>query len=476
MTMGTGAEAQAPDRVAHRDIQLRQPVPEGRGGLFAHDLNGDDRLDLVVTSADHIGAYDQTGEALWVRKADIALFDYLHHPSVIAGDLDGDGRQELAHLTASGRIEVLNAATGAVEKLLSPPGAPVAIAIANLRGEGDREILLQYSATHIAALRADTGEVLWDTEAYRGIEHSPLRQADLDGDGRDEVAGATIIDHDGTKMNEWDLGDVYRNLDSIVIADIVPGHPLEVALAEQRGANSHTDVVNAERIVFRSLNPWNWEDPDKLAVGDFDPERPGLETFNRSSGGDGTARRGDEEPYSNEEAPWVIDAEGRLLSKYYVNDMKPEGWTGHGLEEVCRIDWDGDAADEIVCKERHTNGSGAIVDPLTGAFKEVFPGQAALIYAADLLGDSREEVVLVDERGYLRILWNAQANPNAALPTAEAELELLLAVNRPGRGPSAGDRRTCGRRREKTCWARPRCSHCFHSPPCPRASPSPRSV
>ena len=125
--------------------------------------------------------------------------------------------------------------------------------------------------------------------------------------------------------------------------------------------------MNPERIVFRALNPWNWEDPDKLAVGDFDPSRPGLEIFNRSSGGDGVCPRGREEPYVEEEGPWVLDATGQLLAKYYINDYKPPWWTGHGIEEICRIDWDGDAADELVAKERHKNGAGAIVDAMTGS-------------------------------------------------------------------------------------------------------------
>ena len=380
--------------------------------MFAHDVNADGAMDLVVISEDHIGAYACTGRTMWARKVNIRLFDYLHHPSAIAGDMDGDGEAEVAYFTADDQLEILDGKTGAVEKTIPVQGKPVAMAIANLRGLGDRDILLQYSQTDLKAIRADDGTTLWETDEYRGIEHSPLRQADLDGDGLDEVAGASIIDHDGAKMNRWDLGGVYRAADSIVIADIVPGFPLEVALAEQRGAASHTDVVNHEGIVFRALNPWNWEDPDKLAVGDFDPRRPGLEIFNRSSGGDGTAPRGNEEPYSDEEAPWVLDADGTLICKYYVNDTKPPWWTGHGLEEICRIDWDGDDEDEIVGKERHRNGAGAIVDPITGKFKNTFRARAARIYAADVLGDYREEVIVLDEEGSVKVFWNDEANGN----------------------------------------------------------------
>lgn len=409
----TGSSTNVPE-VRPFVFPLAQPPPAewGGGGLFAHDVDSNGTLDLVVVGDDHVGAYTSTGETLWVRKADVRPFDYAHHPSAIAGDMDGDGRPELAFFTRKGGIVVLDATTGAPERTLAVEDQPVAMAIANLRGLGDREILLQYDQSHLKAIRAEDGGVLWETEEYRGIEHSPLRQADLDGDGLDEVAGANIIDHDGTKMNAWDLGGAYRSADSLVIADIVPGLPLEVALAEQRGANSHTDVVNRDRIVFRALNPWNWEDPDKVAVGDFDPARPGLEVFNRSSGGDGTAPRKKEEPYRHEEAPWVLDAAGELICKYYINDTKPAWWTGHGLEEISRIDWDGDEKDEIVGKERHRNGAGAVVDPITGAFRVTFPAKAIRIYAADVLGDAREEVIILDEDGTVKIFRNREINPH----------------------------------------------------------------
>ena len=394
-------------------FDLQQPAPSDDGGIFVHDLDSDGLFDFVVTSENHIGAYSHDGNKLWVKKVETKFGNY-HHPGAIAGDMDGDEEQEVAFL-ASDRVVVLDGATGTEEKTF-PAEKATAIVIANLRGLGDRDAILQYSQTEIKAISLDDGSQLWRTDEYRGIEHSPLRQADLDGDGLDEVAGASIIDHDGTKMNDWDLGGVYRNIDSMVIADIVPGYPLEVALAEQRGANSHTDVVNPDEIVFRKLNPWNWEDPDKVAAGDFDPSRPGLEIFNRSSGGDGTTPRGDEEPYRYEEAPWVLDARGNLLSKYYINDKKPEWWTGHGIEEICRIDWDGDNTDEIVAKERHKSGAGAIINPVTGEFKEIFPGKATRIYAADIQGDHREEVITVDEQGSVKVFWNSGARPDPEKP------------------------------------------------------------
>ncbi len=397
-------------------FDLQQPFSDewGGGGLFAHDLNGDGIFDFLVTSKGCIGAYAGDGKMLWVRKDDIKLWEYAHHPSAIAGDVDGDGEQEVGYLTSSNQIKLLDGATGTEEKTLSPGGAPIAMAIADLRGLGDHDAILQYSQTKLRAIKLDDGAVLWQTTEYRGIEHSPLRQADLDGDGKDEVAGASIIDHDGTKMNSWDLGDVYKAMDSIVIADIRPGYPLEVALAEQEGARSHTTVVDPAKILFRSLNPWDWEDPDKLAVGDFDPRRPGLEIFCRSSGGDGTCGRSHDGPYVDEVCPWLLDSSGNLISKYYVNDRKPSWWTGHGIEEIARIDWDGDDTDEIVAKERHKMGAAAVINPLTGEFLKVFRGQAMRVYAADVSGDYREEVIVLDwnggDGGRIRVFRNSHPN------------------------------------------------------------------
>lgn len=402
-----------------REFALAQPFPADArfGGLFVHDLDKDERMDFVVSSEGHVGAYSHSGAKMWVWEGNIRLFEHSHHPSVIAGNLDGGDDEELAFLLNDDRILVLNAATGETKYRLGDLGRPAAIAVADLRGLGDRDILLQYDLTHLRAVQGEDGRTIWETNEYKGIEHSPLRQADLDGDGLDEIAGAVLIDHDGRRMHKWVLEGRHESMDSILIADIEPGGPLEVALAEQRGANSHTDVVNSERIVWRALNPWNWEDPDKLVAGDFDPDRPGLEVFNRSSGGDGVAPRSKEEPFVEEEAPWVLDAKGVLITKYYLNDKKPEWWIGHGLEEISRIDWDGDAKDELAGKERHKAGAGAIVDAISGEFLVIFRVKAVRLYTADIEGDSREEVIALDESGTIKVFTNTEPNSHAPKPS-----------------------------------------------------------
>ena len=696
------------------------------GGLFVHDLDSDGLVDFVFTSEQSgdvgwIQAYDHWGNKMW-SKTGIKTFLYMHHPSAIAGDMDGDGKQEVAYLTPSDQIKIVNGATGVVKKTISTGaslnGQPVAgMGIANLRGVGDRDVIVQYKRTNhystdpLKAINLETGAVLWTNTNYRGTEHSIFRQADLDGDGRDEVAGVILIDDDGTKMNTWDLqNDMKTNIygiDSMVIADIYypgvpypdppcqgtckevacsyydncqsstgtcpPGeyccsgacteptydpptkpvihsgpsscdinticgpfrvsstqpqgkdiryyscrheypddncwgdltdhpsgqivdlytvftweaqhkfgykvlatswggespqsnrhlidindntgntrpekpkftvtppstcvkgqscgpfsvksndpdndhisylfqwgdgthswnpanpeyetvpsgttrtrhhiwqetgtyeikikttdlnhginpygynvelityssvlshtvtvtdsgtagesevetekvsfvsasNPLEVVLAETAATNSHTIVVNRDRIILNAPTPWEKDDPDKLAVGEFDTGRAGLEIFCRSSASDGTCDRESVSQY--EECPWVHDSQGNVIGKYYLYDVpsRPSWWTNHGIEEVVRIDWDGDAKEEIVGKERHIYGGVAILNPVNGQFKKVWDSnlEAMRVYAADVLGDYREEVIVVDWNGgqgnKVKIFWNSQANSNS---------------------------------------------------------------
>jgi hypothetical protein len=383
-----------------------EPVPGWTGGFFVHDLDGDGLLDFVISSDTNVSAYDHYGVKMWATNVGIntsGQYPGAHHPGVMAGDMDGDGEQEVGYITPAGNLRILNGVTGTEEDSQPFPGAQVAI-IANLRGLGDRDAILQYSQTELRAVRLDTYVELWQTTQYISVEHSPARQADLDGDGLDEVAGLTFIDDDGSLMNSWDLaqdrGTNVWAVDSIAIADIVPGGPLEAALAEQ-GGNNEAIVVNQNEVVFGTYNTNNpccavagecaERDCDKVAVGDFRPARAGLEVFCRSACG---------------RAPWLLNNSGGIVVEWAVDDTKPASWFIDGLEEVCAIDWDGNARREIVAKERHVEEDVGIIRADTGEFLVVFPAQAARVYAVDLAGDGREEVVVLDARSEIRVYWN----------------------------------------------------------------------
>jgi hypothetical protein len=61
-------------------------------------------------------------------------------------------------------------------------------------------------------------------------------------------------------------------------------------------------------------------------------------------------------------------------------------------------------------KERHKSGDVCIFEPLTGTFVEHFKEKADRLYVADVTGDWREEIIVLNGNE-LHIYQNAESNP-----------------------------------------------------------------
>ncbi len=219
-------------------ITLRQHVrpKDNRGSLFACELDGDGQIDFLVTSPGAIGAYSHNGELLWLKHDDIRLsrsanggsgYPGSQAPGAIYGDQDGDGAPDVAYLTNQGKLIIRRGSTGKLQRSFEFPGGQ-GLAIANLRGKGDQDAIIQYSQSELRAINLVTGKTLWHTKDWFGIEHSLVRTADVDGDGRDEVLGPILLDAKGHRLGSWDLKrdrrTHLRSLDSLAIGDIIPGN------------------------------------------------------------------------------------------------------------------------------------------------------------------------------------------------------------------------------------------------------------
>ena len=92
-------------------------------------------------------------------------------------------------------------------------------------------------------------------------------------------------------------------------------------------------------------------------------------------------------------------------------DVAPKGWTVSGVDEISAVHWTGQPKQLAAAKERHETGEVAVFDPLSGAFVLRLDEQAARLYVADVTGDWREEIIVLngDE---LRIYENPAANPD----------------------------------------------------------------
>jgi hypothetical protein len=429
-----GGEAQWPayDQSPHViTVASDMPTLAGRGGIIVHDLDGDGLLDYVLAAQENdygagragISAYAWDGSVLWFQDdVDIQMNGNSENyglpgwsgPGVAAADVDDDGQAEVVHLNTNNEVVLRNGLDGSIESTLGPFGVPSGatrwahLAVADLRGSGDHDLILQADPLPfrwLKAVRVDTGETLWDFSDYRGCNHNGFRAADLDGDGLDEVAGAIMVDDDGTRWNDgWDYRSITGHFDSVFMYDVKPSVAgIEVIMLEESHVgDDRTAVFNSDELFFYASR--SGDEPQNAAVGEFDTSVPGLEVWNRSR-------------FDTAQLPWVIDSDGNVIAEWVMNDVKPSDWSTSGIEQINSIDWDGGARQYLGAKERHTSGKIGIIDAMDGTFVEVWDEQCDRIYVVDVAGDAREEMVVVNDAAKeIRVYFNAATNPNPPKP------------------------------------------------------------
>ena len=451
---------------------VEEPVYGDGTSFFVADLNRDGLFDFTYRSKTKLYVYDHGGSLLWKRAIAYSCADMNHHGAKHgAADVDGDGDVEIVALDDSNRVVVFDGANGAIEDTLTVAERPNQIAghvaVVNLRGEGDRDVIVQTVDIHpdsvrnvyyinrsLMAYRLDTKQMLWRVdqdddpqpeiyERYWGQAHGPFFCADVDGDGLDEVIGGNMIDDDGTVMElnypiDWlDATPRYiDHFDCIAVGDFRPDLPgLEWIVTEEDLGGDRKDW-NTTMLRFDPGFPndgilWRREtdlfpedrsrEPQNVAAGNFDLSRNHGEVWVRSAFCD------DSTP-SVSQHPWIFDGFGRQFAHYATEDSLPAGFNAHpdgnkrGLEMIWTVDWSGEKKELIAAKARHISGNIGVFDPLTGKAvwntPDDFPAvEASFIYVADVAGDTREEIIVYDELdGTIKVYWNEEANPNQPKP------------------------------------------------------------
>lgn len=429
------------------ELAPAQHVRSHRGGIVVADLDGDKLPDFLVTTRENesgpgrscLAAYRHDGGIMWVQDdADLVLegksedfgLPGTFGPGVSAADPNGDGRPEVIHLDSSNGVVIRNGASGEVlrrfevalpdeplnatiggtlgqwwggsakkgiKHLIRAPSRWSHFQVVNLRGAGEDEIILQADPLPFRWLKAVSlrdGSTLWEYHEYVGLQHGGFRAFDVDGDGFDEVLGGMMIEEDGALGCPWRYRRYPGHLDALLVGDVLPTSPgLEwVVLEETRTVGDRTTLLGPSRIHFsHSENGW---EPQAAAVGEFDPGRPGLEIWCRSR-------------FEVNQRPWVVSADGRTIARYRIDDHSPEGWTPNGIAAPSTIDWDGGRANLIAVQERHSDGRIALLEPMTGKFVRFWEESCARLLVADVAGDPREEIIVVNsERNEIRIYWN----------------------------------------------------------------------
>lgn len=399
-------------------IRLAIPGPkDSAGGILIADVNNDNVMDYLVTVPGHLAVYGGDGRKLWIRKLDIGVGGQSesqglpghHGPGVAAGDVDGDGRCEVVFLTRDSVLHVVDGATGRTKARAKPP-VPAGAArwevamIADFRGRGDdADVLLQatntkgyrtgrYLAAYAMAELLKGGRPLWTTDKFVSCAHNSARLADITGDGRDEVIGATIYSHTGRLLAR--AAKFRGHMDSVFVADVARERPgLEVVLLEE-GSNA-VQVIGASGPIWR--RHYKRREPQNAAVGRFAERSDEISIWCRSR-------------FNTHQKPFVFNSTGKMVFAYEMDAVAPRGWTASGVETIHTIDWTGGRRQLACAKERHTSGDVCLFEPLTGRFVMRIRTKCDRLMVADVTGDWREEVIVLSG-SELHVYRNAAANP-----------------------------------------------------------------
>ncbi len=215
------------------------------------------------------------------------------------------------------------------------------------------------------------------TNPWRGQGNHNLSVADVDGDGRQEIVyGAMVVDDDGTGLHTtgWGHGDALH------VGDFVPDRPgLEIGDIQERfdkqglslrDARSGEPIFTIPAVRAAVEGGDKGEGPGRGNTFNIDPRFPGAESWAAGAGMDG-----------------IYDAAGKKFL-----ERRPRG-----LPCNFGVYWDGDLLTELLDQNRIVkwNWRTGSVDPLliAHACTSVNGTKANPALSADLWGDWREEVV-----------------------------------------------------------------------------------
>ena len=406
-----------------QDIHLVSAFPTGNFGgktVRVADLNGDGAPELLITQAVYgqrsitcQTAVSLHGEVLWqVGKPAVENGDVYCDLPVQVYDWDGDGRNEVLYIKQAGYAQpilyeeneryrehkiceraaryeghatlvVLDAQTGQQKATLPmPAAADDCLLFADLTGRGRRQDLIVKDRYWNMWGVSHEGDVLWHWKGSAG--HFPA-VADIDGDGRDEVfVGYALLDHDGSELfvmdwpgwgdgKEDDYG-VPVHQDATYVCQLNDG---SWRLLIGNGGIHCLDATGRE--LWHHLLVF--EEAQHVVVGRFSAETE-LQAAVIDRGYPRTAE-------GDPACLYLFDVEtGREL---WRRPQLPGGWVAACMK-VCWSDPRG--LEELLVYNRGTDAPAAIYDGRGDIVAEFPDPPDGYCRAADVWGDSRDEVIL----------------------------------------------------------------------------------
>jgi rhamnogalacturonan endolyase len=470
----------SPAPLPYHAIPLRTPEGYTPGDASLGDLDGDGDYEVIlkqeqnpqdnsrpgVTGETLLQAYRLDGTWLWTINLGKNIREGAHYTQFMVADLDGDGRAEVACKTADGTVDgtgkvlgnpaadhrneqghilrgpefltVFDGRTGAALATVDyVPGRhpdttdPTSEQLQAIWGDGrgnrsDRYLAAvawldsrlpslvmcrgYYTRSVLAAWDWRGGQLklrwVFDsdklgppdrTNPWRGQGNHNLSVADVDGDGRQEIIyGAMVVDDDGTGLYStgWGHGDALH------VGDFVPERPgLEVGDVQERfdaqglslrDARTGAPVFTIPSVKAATEGGDKGEGPGRGNTFNIDPRYPGAESWAAGAGMDG-----------------IFDATGRKIV-----ERRPRG-----MPVNFGVYWDGDLLRELLDQNRIVkwNWTTESLDPLlvAHACTSANGTKATPAVSADLWGDWREEVIWATrDKKELRIYTSTIPTPH----------------------------------------------------------------
>ena len=403
-----------------RSGKIASFTPNVRTGGFTAafgDLDGDGVTDAVFRldnginerSVDpgvpvEIEAITSYGKSIWRRPLvwHAQCFGSHNNSPVLLYDLDGDGKAEVVCRLQEGDqvyLAVLNGMTG--ETLRKTPWTPlvsdfsrsstrIVMGIAYLDGQHPAIITQSglYENEIFTAYDGRDLKQLWQFKSFgetNGSGAHYIVNADVDGDGKDEVFdGGTCLNSDGTLR--WSV--YVGHPDVVAVKKIIPGRAgRQVFLAVEDNTNAGAYVVDANTGALiwkhnRETDP-RWTHAHTGWVADILADSPGMEIMTNR---DGHLQRD----------TVLFDANGKILMSPWVGGWTPVNWLGGEKREMM-------------------SNNGRQLGYFNGRSFETLPdagpneGAGRVLYAADLMGDFRDELICtttVNDRSTVVIYTN----------------------------------------------------------------------
>lgn len=107
----------------------------------------------------------------------------------------------------------------------------------------------------------------------------------------------------------------------------------------------------------------------------------------------------------------ALDRTGTKIADYQFDEQAPASWTTEGVEDIWDIQWTGGEKTLLAAKERHERGDTGVYDALNPSdFSVQLDTETDRLYAADVTGDWREELLVISG-AQLHIYRNTAQNP-----------------------------------------------------------------